>query len=95
MIYWFISLTNATNKLVPEYKTMNGYIAVFVCMLTLGLYLIYWNCILGKKVGKIKHTDSSGGLYVLLFLAELGIVPLCMAQKAVNKVVTGNLTLQQ
>ncbi|MCI8413420.1 MAG: DUF4234 domain-containing protein [Clostridia bacterium] len=86
-IYWFVKLTNDTNELDPEHKTMGGVAAFFVSLVTFGIYGIYWNYKLGVKAGNIGGDKSMGIVYLLLGLFGLGIVNYCLAQSTLNKAI--------
>lgn len=82
-IYWFASLTNATNKLAPKHATMGGAAAVVCSVITAGIYYLYWFFRMGQKAGEIKKAGSDGLLYLLMGFF-VGIIPLCMAQGVLN-----------
>lgn len=91
-IYWFVSVTNATNELAPKYKTMGGFAAYVVGLLTGGFYFLYWAYRLGQKAGTIKKVNGEGGMYLVLTILTLSIVPMCMAQSALNDVLKSATT---
>lgn len=78
-IYWFICLTNDSNKLNPEKATASGGLAILFTIITLGIYSIYWNYKLGEKVG------GSGVLYLIISLIGFGWVNCILAQSELNK----------
>lgn len=80
-IYWFICLTNDSNRMSPQNKTASGGVALLSVILTLGIYSLYWNYKLGKKVG------DSGGVYLLLSLMHLSLVVKLLAQSKINNYV--------
>lgn len=86
-IYWFISLTNQSNKLAPKNATMGGVKAFFASIFTFGIYQGYWAYRLGNKAGEMLNKNSDGFLYLIFWFFTFGIVPLCMGQSAVNKAV--------
>lgn len=81
IIYWFVCLTNGSNKMSPQNKTASGGVALLFVILTFGIYLMYWNYKLGKKVG------DSGAVYLLLFLNGLGGIVYLLAQSRINNYV--------
>lgn len=83
-IYWFVSITNDTNKLAPKHATMNGVAAFLMIWITGTLYYLYWSLRMGQKAGDIKQSGSEGLIYLVLALLTFGIVPLCMAQSTLN-----------
>lgn len=83
-IYWFVCLTNDTNRL-SKYKTAGGVAAWFFSILTCGIYSFYWHYMIGKKIGDIEKDSSSGILYLVLSLFGLGIIAWALAQSALNR----------
>lgn len=83
-LYWFVSMTDATNELAPEHATMGGIAALIISLITAGIYRFYWYFRMGQKAGDIKGTSSDGMLYLFLGFFTLGIVPMCLAQSAIN-----------
>ena len=80
-IYWFVKLTNETNRLAPEEATMSGGLAFLVTLCTLGIYGLYWGYKLGKKMDIISGKESNSGIiYLLLTLLGLGIIAEALAQ---------------
>ena len=84
-IYWFVKLTNETNRLAPEEATMSGGLAFLVTICTLGIYGLYWGYKLGKKMDIISGKESNSGIiYLLLSLLGLGIIAKALAQNELN-----------
>ena len=83
-LYWFICLTNETNRL-SRFKTAGGGLALLFSILTLGIYMFYWFYMLGKKAGDIDKDSSSGALYLILSLFGLGFISYILAQSALNR----------
>ena len=84
-IYWFVKLTNETNRLAPEEATMSGGLAFLVTLCTLGIYGLYWGYKLGKKMDIISGKESNSGIiYLLLTLLGLGIIAEALAQNELN-----------
>ncbi|MCI8459388.1 MAG: DUF4234 domain-containing protein [Clostridia bacterium] len=83
-IYWFVKLTNDTNKLDPDHATMGGVAAFFVSLVTFGIYGIYWYYKLGVKAGNIRNENSMGIVYLILGLFGFGVIDYCLAQSAIN-----------
>ena len=50
-IYWFVKLTNETNRLAPEEATLSGGLAFLATVCTLGIYGLYWAYKLGTVLG--------------------------------------------
>ena len=48
-IYWFVKLTNETNRLAPEEATLSGGLAFLATVCTLGIYGLYWAYKLGQN----------------------------------------------
>lgn len=81
IIYWFVYLTNDSNKMSPQNKTASGGVALLIVILTFGIYLLYWNYKLGEKVG------DSGAVYLLLSLMGFGGIVHLLAQSRINNYV--------
>ena len=76
-IYWFVKLTNETNRLAPEEATMSGGLAFLVTI-----------CTLGKKIDVISGNQrNTGVLYLLVSLVGFGIVSHALAQDELNHVI--------
>ena len=89
-IYWFICLTDDTNKICNNEKTASGGVAFLLSLVTCGIYTFYWNYMAGKRMyeaGKkygIAVADNSV-LYLILSIFGLGIVNYCLIQNDLNK----------
>ena len=87
-IYWFVKLTNESNRLAPEEATMSGGLAFLVTICTLGIYGLYWAYKLGKKIDVISGNQrNTGVLYMLISLVGFGIVSHALAQDELNHVI--------
>lgn len=86
-IYWFICLTNDTNKL-SKYKTAGGGVAFIFTIITVGIYGFYWFYMLGKKTGDFDGGSSEGILYLILSFLGLGFISMILAQSALNRAST-------
>jgi hypothetical protein len=87
-IYWFVKLTNESNRLAPEEATMSGGLALLVNICTLGIYGLYWSYKLGKKVDLIAGVSrNTGVIYLLLSIFGFGIVAHALAQDEMNHAV--------
>lgn len=82
-LYWFICLTNDSNKL-SRIKTAGGAKAILFTILTCGVYQFYWFYMLGKKI-EAYDNSSSGVVHLLLSLFGLGIISYAMAQSTINR----------
>lgn len=83
-IYWFICLTNDSNKMSDTDKTASGGVAFILSIITCGIYGLYWAYKLGQKVG------GSGIAYLLLNFFGLGIITYCLAQSKINNYASKN-----
>ncbi|MFQ7078384.1 MAG: DUF4234 domain-containing protein [Christensenellaceae bacterium] len=52
-IYWFVCLTNDSNRMNSAEATASGGMAVLFTIITFGIYSFYWAYKLGKK-GEIR-----------------------------------------
>ena len=78
-IYWFICLTNDSNKVNPEQATASGGRALLFTIISFGIYGFYWNYKLGVKVA------DGGALYLILSLIGFGWVNYILGQLEINK----------
>ena len=84
-IYWFVKLTNETNRLAPEEATLSGGLAFLATVCTLGVYGLYWAYKLGQKIDRISgNSGNSGIIYLLLSFLGLGIIAKALAQNELN-----------
>ena len=83
-IYWFICLTNDSNKMSDTDKTASGGVAFILSIITCGIYGLYWAYKLGQKV------RDSGIAYLLLNFFGLGIIAYCLAQSKINNYASKN-----
>lgn len=88
-IYWFITMTDESNRVSGD-NTTSGGMAFLFTILTCGIYGIYWNYKMGKKMyeaGKNYNKDISDNsvLYLVLSLVGFGIVNYCLIQADLNK----------
>lgn len=87
-LYWFICITNDTNKLAKT-KTAGGVMAIVWTVLTCGIYRWYWAYMLGKKLGEIEGDGSQGFLHLLLHFIFLDFISRIIAQKTLNEAADG------
>ena len=87
-IYWFITMTNEMNELVPDDYQTSGGMAFLLSLVTCGLYTIYWAYKMGLKVNKAQDNPSANNhiLMIVFSLFGLGIVNYCLIQAEINKV---------
>ncbi len=78
-IYWFVCLTNDSNKISPDKATASGGLAILFTIISFGIYGIYWNYKLGDKL------TGSGVLYLILSLIGFGWLNYILAQSEINK----------
>ncbi len=88
-IYWFIVMTDESNKVSGDNSTSGGMAFLFT-ILTCGIYSIYWYYKMGQKLylaGKTYNKDISDNsiLYLILGLFGFGIVSYCLIQNDLNK----------
>ncbi len=87
-LYWFVCLTNDSNKL-SNIKTASGGKALLFTILTCGIYGIYWYYMMGKKIEA--YDNSSGSVvHLLLGLFGLGIISNAIAQSTINRWIAAN-----
>ena len=78
-IYWFITLTNDSNKMKPRAATASGVVALLFCIITLGIYQLYWMYKLGDKV------ENSGVMYLIIDILGFGFIMMLVAQSKINR----------
>lgn len=88
-IYWFITMTDESNKVSGDNSTSGGMAFLFT-ILTCGIYSIYWYYKMGQKLylaGKTynKNISDNSILYLILGLFGFGIVSYCLIQNDLNK----------
>lgn len=85
-IFWFISLTNETNRLSGTEGDTSGGTAFLLCLVTCGIYGIYWSYKMGEKRDRMAGVNNSSAiLYLVLSLVGLDIVVYALLQDAINK----------
>ena len=89
-LYWFVVLTNETNRLAGEKYGTDGFVALLLDIITLGIYGLFWSYKLGEKTDIINNTPNSGSkaLFLILSFIGFGWVGMFIAQDAVNKAVS-------
>ena len=92
-IYWFIVLTDETNKTTkkPEEQT-SGVVAFLLSLITCGIYSFYWAYKQGEKLDEAAEKngmskDSRSILYLILCLIGFSIIAYALMQDTLNKVI--------
>lgn len=88
-IYWFITMTDESNKLSDENQTSGGMAFLFT-LLTCGIYALYWYYKMGKKMYEAgikynKQISDNAIIYLILSIFGFGIVSYCLIQNDLNK----------
>lgn len=89
-IYWFINLTNDSNKASERPTDTSGGTAFLLTLITCGIYGIYWNYKMGQKIYEAgrkynKQIEDNSVLYLILSLFGLQIVSVALMQSDLNK----------
>ena len=89
-IYWFICLTNDSNKASGDYSVSGG-LAFLLTLVTCGIYGWIWYYQMGKKMTQagVNHgitIEDNSILYLILGLLGLGIVDYCLIQSDLNRI---------
>ena len=89
-LYWFVCLTNDSNKASGDYKTSGG-MALLYTIITCGIYGLYWYYQMGKKMAQAGTNNGvdiqdNSILYLVLGVFGLGIVDYCLIQNDLNKI---------
>ncbi len=82
-LYWFVCLTNDSNKL-SKIRTASGGKALLFSLITFGIYPFYWFYMMGKKI-EAYDNSSTGLVHLLLGFFGLGIISYAMAQSTINR----------
>lgn len=87
LVYLFNNDANTVNE---EPNATNGGMAFLYTLITCGIYSIYWNYKMGKKLyeaGKKHNIDIADNsvLYIILAVFGLSIVNYCIIQSDLNK----------
>ena len=92
-IYWFIVMTDETNKTTdkPEEQTSGG-IAFLLTFITCGIYGLYWAYKQGEKLDAAAEKngmtrDSRSVLYLILSLIGFSIIAYALMQDTLNKLI--------
>lgn len=84
-IYWQIKLTDEMNTLLNKPNATSGLMAFIYTIITCGIYFLYWLYKMGDNVDELKgKSGDTGILYLVLGLLCLGIIPMALAQDAIN-----------
>lgn len=84
-IYWQIKLTDEMNTLLNKPNATSGLMAFIYSVITCGIYFIYWLYKMGDNVDELKgKSGDTGILYLVLGVLCLGIIPMALAQDAIN-----------
>lgn len=84
-IYWQIKLTDEMNTLLNKPNATSGLMAFIYSVITCGIYFIYWLYKMGDNVEELKgKSGDTGILYLVLGVLCLGIIPMALAQDAIN-----------
>lgn len=94
-IYWFVVLTDETNRITNQPEATSGGLALLFSIITCGIYYFYWSYKMGEKVDTIKGTPngSSSILFLILSIFGLGFVNYIIAQDAINNLVASTTTM--
>jgi len=89
-IYWFITMTDESNKVSNEPNGTSGILAFVFTLLTCGIYGLYWYYKMGQKMftaGKTygKDINDNSVLYLILGLVGFGIISYALIQSDLNK----------
>ena len=84
-VYWQIKLTDEMNTLLNKPNATSGLMAFIYSVITCGIYFIYWLYKMGDNVDELKgKSGDTGILYLILGILCLGIIPMALAQDAIN-----------
>lgn len=92
-LYWFLKLTEDTNKNSGDPNATSGGMAFLLCLVTCGIYTYYWMYKRGDYIDRYMSQcgqpgGSNGILYLILTVFGLGIVSYGLMQNELNKIAT-------
>ncbi len=90
-IYWFIVLTDDTNRAANDQQGTSGGVAFLLTLVTCGIYGYYWAYKQGEKLDYAKQarnipSSNSNILYLILQIVGLGIIGYALMQDNLNKI---------
>lgn len=90
-IYWFVVVTDDTNRSLNDANGTSGGVAVLLSIVTCGIYGLYWAYKQGEKLDAAKNmrgmpSSNSGILYLVLDIFGLGIISIALMQDSLNKI---------
>lgn len=93
-LYWFICLTEDTNKLSGDPNATSGGMALVLTIVTCGIYGLYWMYKRGEildnyNIQRGLPQSSNAILYLILSIFGLQIVSYCLMQNELNKISHG------
>lgn len=87
-LYWVVCLNDDLNYLSDEPSPTSGVMVIVLGIVTCGIYILYWYYKMGNAVDRIRGgSGSTGILYLILGIFQLGIVNYILMQDTVNSVV--------
>lgn len=90
VFYWQIKLTDDLNTLLDKHNATSGLMAVIYTIITCGIYFLYWVYKIGTNVDALKgRSGDTGILYLVISLLGLGLIPMALAQDAINDKLDG------
>lgn len=83
------TITDDVNSLNDDYST-SGITVVLLSILTCGLYLIYWNYDMGRKLYNLgqsysKDINDNSIIYMVLSIIKADLISLILMQSDLNK----------
>lgn len=88
-IYWMIKLNDEINQISGDTQATSGGLVFLFTLITCGIYGWYWMYKMGEKCDQIKGVNGSTGiLYLILGICQLGIVNYCLMQDTINKAIS-------
>ncbi len=92
-LYWLSCLADDLNKVSAEPQPTSGGTVVLLSIVTCNIYLFVWLNRAGSQLCRARQMrtgypgENNGVLYIVLALLTGGIVPYCMIQSELNKLV--------
>ena len=88
-LYWFICLSDDTNRVSGDVSGTSGGMALVLTIITCNIYGIYWAYKQGEKIDRAKAnrglpSGNNGVLYLILTLFGFPIIAWALMQNELN-----------
>ena len=93
-LYWLYSMAEDMKTVTGDANATSGGVLILLTIITCGIYLWYWMYKQGCQIDAIKTargipSSSTGVIYLVLCIFELGIVAYALLQNELNNLFRG------